>query len=127
MSFPDSDSCEILTHGKPLLHVRAPTEFSMGEFPGAINMMENDEKHRVGIRNKQAGHASALKLGHALVNGQIKFNHIANWMEFARAHPDGYFYCSYGGSQSLISQQRLAELAFNARVSWVGTRPCKVF
>jgi tRNA 2-selenouridine synthase len=96
------------------LDVRAPTEFSQGSFPGAINMplMEDDERHRVGIRYKQAGHASAIKLGHELVNGQIKSERVARWVEFARAHPDGYLYCFRGGSRSLISQQWLAEAGF---------------
>jgi tRNA 2-selenouridine synthase len=112
MTRSDSDSyAEILTSGKPLLDVRAPIEFSLGAFPGAINMplMEDDERHRVGIRFKQAGHASALKLGHELVNGQVKSERVARWVEFARAHPDGYLYCFRGGSRSLISQQWLAE------------------
>jgi tRNA 2-selenouridine synthase len=109
---PDSDSyAEILTSGRPLLDVRAPIEFSLGAFPGAVNipLMEDDERHRVGIRYKQAGHASAIKLGHELVNGQIKSERVARWVEFARAHPDGYLYCFRGGSRSLISQQWLAE------------------
>ena len=112
MTRPDSDSyAEILTSGRPLLDVRAPIEFSLGAFPGAINvpLMEDDERHRVGIRYKQAGHASAIKLGHELVNGQIKSERVAKWVEFARAHPDGYLYCFRGGSRSLISQQWLAE------------------
>jgi tRNA 2-selenouridine synthase len=112
MTRADSDSyAEILISGLPLLDVRAPIEFAMGSFPGAINvpLMEDDERHRVGIRYKQAGHASALKLGHELVNGQIKSERVARWVEFARAHPDGYLYCFRGGSRSLISQQWLAE------------------
>jgi tRNA 2-selenouridine synthase len=108
----DSDSyAEILASGRPLLDVRAPIEFSLGAFPGAINipLMEDEERRRVGIRYKQAGHASALKLGHELVDGQIKSERVARWVEFARAHPDGYLYCFRGGSRSLISQQWLAE------------------
>jgi tRNA 2-selenouridine synthase len=112
MARPDSDNyAEILRSGVPLLDVRAPIEFSHGAFPGATNipLMEDEERHRVGVRYKQAGHASAIKLGHELVNGQIKSDRVAKWVEFARAHPDGYMYCFRGGSRSQISQQWLAD------------------
>ena len=58
----DSDNyAEILNSGVPLLDVRAPVEFSQGAFPGAINLplMEDEERHRVGTRYKQAGQDSA--------------------------------------------------------------------
>lgn len=112
MARPDScNYAEILTSGAALLDVRAPVEFSQGAFPGAVNMplMEDEERHRVGVRFKQAGHASATKLGHEIVNGQIKSDRVAKWVDFARAHPEGYLYCFRGGSRSLISQQWLAE------------------
>jgi tRNA 2-selenouridine synthase len=58
MTRSDSDGyADILNRGVPLLDVRAPVEFSQGAFPGAINLplMEDEERHRVGLRYKQAG------------------------------------------------------------------------
>ena len=112
MTRSDSDGyADILNRGVPLLDVRAPVEFSQGAFPGAINLplMEDEERHRVGLRYKQAGQDSAIKLGHELVSGQIKNERVAKWVEFAKAHPEGYLYCFRGGLRSRISQQWLAE------------------
>ncbi|MEY3739723.1 MAG: hypothetical protein RLZZ192_399 [Pseudomonadota bacterium] len=112
MTRPDSDHyAEILSSGAPLLDVRAPIEFSQGAFPGAINipLMEDEERHKVGTRYKQAGQDSAIKLGHELVNGHVKAARVAKWVEFARKNPDGYLYCFRGGLRSRISQQWLAE------------------
>jgi len=112
MTRSDSDGyADILNRGVPLLDVRAPVEFSQGAFPGAINLplMEDEERHRVGLRYKQAGQDSAIKLGHELVSGQIKNARVAKWGEFAKAHPEGYLYCFRGGLRSRISQQWLAE------------------
>ena len=112
MTRSDSDGyADILNRGVPLLDVRAPVEFSQGAFPGAINLplMEDEERHRVGKRYKQAGQDSAIKLGHELVSGQIKNERVAKWVEFAKAHPEGYLYCFRGGLRSRISQQWLIE------------------
>ena len=112
MTPADSDAyADILHRGVPLLDVRAPVEFSQGAFPGAINLplMGDEERHRVGLRYKQAGQDSAIKLGHELVSGQIKNERVAKWVEFAKAHPEGYLYCFRGGLRSRISQQWLAE------------------
>ena len=92
MTRSDSDGyADILNRGVPLLDVRAPVEFSQGAFPGAINLplMEDEERHRVGKRYKQAGQDSAIKLGHELVSGQIKNERVAKWVEFAKAHLAG--------------------------------------
>jgi tRNA 2-selenouridine synthase len=108
----DSDNyAEILNSGVPLLDVRAPVEFSQGAFPGAINLplMEDEERHRVGTRYKQAGQDSAIKLGHELVSGSTKDERVARWVQFASENPDGYLYCFRGGLRSRLSQQWLAD------------------
>ena len=105
------DYQSIFLSGTPLLDVRAPIEFNQGAFPGAINiaLMQDEERHQVGLRYKQKGQDSAIILGHELVNGEIKQARVAQWVAFAKAHPDGYLYCFRGGLRSRISQEWLAE------------------
>ena len=109
---PDSQDYRAILLGKvPLLDVRAPLEFTQGSFPGAVNLplMNDEERHLVGLQYKRAGQDSAIRLGHQLVHGAIKEERVARWAEFARTHPDGYLYCFRGGLRSQISQQWLAE------------------
>ncbi len=109
---PDTeDYASILMSGVPLLDVRAPIEFAQGAFPAAVNfpLMNDEERQRVGLRYKQAGQDSAIVLGHELVGGDIKEQRVAQWLRFAKDHPEGYLYCFRGGLRSRISQQWLAE------------------
>jgi tRNA 2-selenouridine synthase len=94
-----------------LLDVRAPIEFEQGAFPGASNhpLMNDDERHQVGLRYKQVNQEAAIKLGHELVSGDIKAARVTQWKAFAQAHPEGYLYCFRGGLRSRISQSWLAE------------------
>jgi len=95
----------------PLLDVRAPIEFAQGAFPGAINLplMNDEERHQVGLQYKKKGQDAAIVLGHELVKGELKQARVAQWAAFANAHPDGYLYCFRGGLRSRITQQWLAE------------------
>ncbi len=95
----------------PLMDVRAPIEFEQGAFPNAVNqpLMDDQERHEVGIRYKQAGQDAAIKLGNKLVSGEIKAQRIARWKRFAEQHPDGYLYCFRGGLRSRTAQQWLKE------------------
>ncbi|WP_198263840.1 tRNA 2-selenouridine(34) synthase MnmH [sulfur-oxidizing endosymbiont of Gigantopelta aegis] len=95
----------------PLMDVRAPIEFEQGAFPMAVNhpLMNDQERHDVGIRYKQQGQDAAIKLGNKLVSGELKEQRIAQWQAFAKAHPDGYLYCFRGGLRSRTTQQWLKE------------------
>ncbi len=90
----------------PLIDVRAPVEFEAGAFPTAVNLplMNNDERHRVGIRYKAAGQEAAIALGHKLVSGEVKAERIAAWEQFMAAHPNALIYCFRGGLRSQLSQ-----------------------
>ena len=95
----------------PLMDVRAPLEFSQGAFPCAVNhpLMNDQQRHDVGLRYKQQGQDAAIKLGHKLVSGELKEQRIAQWRAFAEQHPDGYLYCFRGGLRSRTVQQWLKE------------------
>lgn len=95
----------------PLLDVRAPVEFQQGAFPGAVNLplLDDAERHWVGLCYKAQGQTAAIELGRQLVSGSVKEARVAAWRRFAAAHPEGALYCFRGGLRSRISQQWLAE------------------
>ncbi|MCL7943095.1 tRNA 2-selenouridine(34) synthase MnmH [Marinobacter sp. ATCH36] len=111
-SRPDtSDYLALFLNDVPLMDVRAPVEFSKGSFPGAINapLMNDEERHRVGICYKEKGQDEAIKLGHQLVSGDIKAQRIEAWRRFTAEHPTGYLFCFRGGLRSRLSQQWIRE------------------
>jgi len=107
------DFRHIFLSGVPLLDVRAPVEFARGAFPGAVNLplMDDEERHQVGLCYTEQGQDAAIELGHQLVSGDLKAARIAGWARFAQAHPDGYLYCFRGGLRSQLVQQWLRDEA----------------
>jgi tRNA 2-selenouridine synthase len=106
-----SDFERLFLDDTPLLDVRAPVEFGKGSFPEAENhpLLNDDERHRVGIRYKEAGQQAAIDLGHELVHGSIKAERVTAWRAFAERHPEGALYCFRGGLRSRIVQDWLRE------------------
>jgi tRNA 2-selenouridine synthase len=101
----------LLANGTPFIDVRAPAEFATGAVPGAINLplLNDRERHQVGITHKEQGSASAVALGETLVSGAIKRQRIDAWAATATAQPDAWLYCWRGGMRSQIAQGWLAE------------------
>ncbi|MBN8432257.1 tRNA 2-selenouridine(34) synthase MnmH [Microbulbifer salipaludis] len=109
---PDSENYrDIFLRDLPLIDTRAPTEYSKGSFPTAVNLplMTDAERQKVGTCYKQHGQQAAISLGHTLVRGKIKQQRVDRWAEFAQANPQGYLFCFRGGLRSQISQQWLHE------------------
>jgi len=108
-----NDLRELFLHDVPLLDVRAPVEFAEGAFPTAENhpLIDDAERHRVGLAYKEQGQAQAIVLGEQLVSGAIKAQRIAAWRAFLQRHPDAVLYCFRGGMRSKISQQWLLQEA----------------
>ena len=69
-----------LLQGEPFLDVRAPIEFADGALPGAVNrpLLDDNERHQVGLCYKQQGPSAALDLGHHLVSGEVKAARVEN-------------------------------------------------
>ena len=112
MSLSESQNYEnILLNSSALLDVRAPIEFAQGAFPAAANLplLNDEERHRVGICYKQQGKEQAIDIGHRLVSGTIRQKRVESWVQFTRRHHDVYLYCFRGGLRSRISQQWLHE------------------
>ena len=101
----------IVLENRPLIDVRAPVEFNKGAFPTATNLplMNDEERHLIGIRYKEQGNTSAVELGKELVT-PLKQERVKAWSDFVQAHPDAYLYCFRGGQRSQISQAWLKEV-----------------
>ncbi len=107
-SRPDTDDyLSLFLNDVPLMDVRAPVEFAKGSFPSAENapLMNDEERHRVGICYKEKGQDKAIELGHQLVSGDIKAQRIEAWKRFVARHPEGYLFCFRGGLRSRLTQQ----------------------
>lgn len=111
MDLTREDFDRLLLDGRPLLDVRAPVEYERGAIPGAVNLplLDDDERHAVGLRYKQAGQDAAIALGHELVGGERRAARTRAWTEWVDAHPDGLLYCFRGGLRSRTVQQWVAE------------------
>ncbi len=101
----------IVLENRPLIDVRAPIEFEKGAFPHSVNLplMNDEERHLVGIRYKKQGNDKAVKLGHTLISGSSKEARVKAWCDFIEAHSDAMLYCFRGGQRSQISQEWMKE------------------
>ncbi|SET11762.1 tRNA 2-selenouridine(34) synthase MnmH [Kosakonia radicincitans] len=106
-----TDYLTILRDTTPLIDVRAPIEFQQGALPGAINLplMNDSERAAVGTCYKKAGPEAALRLGHQLVQGELREQRMQAWLQACKQNPRGYICCARGGQRSHIVQQWLRE------------------
>ena len=112
MELPQIDDYQrLFINDVPMMDVRAPVEYEQGAFPHTVNLplMNDEERHDVGIRYKEAGQDEAITLGHELVSGEIKQARVNDWQHFTEDHPEGVLYCFRGGMRSKISQQWIYE------------------
>lgn len=105
------DLRSLFLHDVPLLDVRAPVEFADGAFPTAYNLplIDDEERHRIGITYKELGQDQAIALGESLVSGAAREARIAAWRDYLQRHPNAVLYCFRGGMRSKISQRWLLE------------------
>lgn len=102
---------EIFLQNTPIMDVRAPVEFAAGAFPGAVNvpLLDDDQRHLVGLEYAQQGQDAAVDLGHKLASPEVRAQRLNSWKKFISAHPDGYLYCFRGGLRSTTTQAWLAD------------------
>jgi len=100
-----ADHRRVLREGLPLIDLRAPAEFALGAFPGAVNLplLTDVERAAVGQRYKQCGQQAAIALGEELVSGDVRNARIDAWRNFVTAHPGTLLYCWRGGLRSQIA------------------------
>ncbi|MFN0032133.1 MAG: tRNA 2-selenouridine(34) synthase MnmH [Flavobacteriales bacterium] len=87
-----------------ILDVRSPGEYKQGHVPGAVNLplLNNEERHMVGITYKQEGNHAAVRKGFELVG-----HRFASFIDQARAlagNGDMLVYCWRGGLRSTVMQ-----------------------
>lgn len=86
-------------------------EFNRGAFPGATNipLLNDEQRHLIGIRYKEKGQDKAIELGMELITPEIRASLLKAWRHFITKNPEGYLYCFRGGLRSRITQKWLAE------------------
>lgn len=113
----------------PLIDVRAPIEYKHGAFPNAVNLpiMDDHERKIVGTYYKSYGQKRAINKGYELVQGAIRENRIASWMNFFEQHPNGYLYCFRGGLRSKLTQKWLKNLGAEIPIVEGGYKALRTF
>jgi len=98
-----------------MLDVRAPIEFENGAFPTSVNipLLDNEQRHQIGICYKNHGQEAAINLGLKLVSGDVKQQRLDAWSGFIANNPNTHLYCFRGGLRSRTSQQWLADQGIN--------------
>ena len=89
--------------------MRAPVEFRFGHLPQSVNLplIDDLERHKIGIVYKEQGAEAALALGHELVQGELKVARVEAWRDQFRKWPEAAITCFRGGQRSQISQEWL--------------------
>lgn len=105
-----------------LLDVRAPVEVAAGALPFAVTqpILTDEERHRVGIRYKEAGQEEAVKLGYALTAPHLP-QRIAAWREVAAAGPTAVA-CWRGGLRSRLAAEFIGDEVVRVRGGYKAVR-----
>ncbi len=106
-----TDLGQVVKQKMRLLDVRAPVEYLAGAVPGADNipLLDDVQRHQVGLVYQQQGQAAAIQLGLKLIDEPTKQQRIDHWQVHAAQYPGGALYCFRGGLRSRVSQQWLYE------------------
>ena len=109
------DFLSIVLNETPLLDVRAPVEFEKGAFKNAANIpiLEDEERHLVGIEYKKSGNEAAVRLARELIKEEGKEARTKKWLKWLESHPDAILYCFRGGQRSRIAQEWLKEAGYD--------------
>lgn len=99
------DIRQLFVKQTPLIDVRAPVEFNQGAFASAVNLpiLDDEQRHLVGICYKDKGQQAAIALGQQLVSGDLKSQRIDAWQQHIKANPSTVLYCFRGGLRSKTS------------------------
>lgn len=108
-----ADYTSLVIKDIPLIDVRAPVEYIAGSFPNSVNLpiLDDEDRHLVGICYKQYGREAAFSLAYKRVSGKVKEGRVASWADYHRSNPTAKIFCFRGGMRSKTSQQWLLEEA----------------
>ena len=95
----------LLSQAVPLIDIRAPIEYARGSFPSAVNLplLNDPERHEIGVIYKKKGQQAALERGFELVSGAVRQSRVNAWLEFIELHEQAALYCFRGGLRSEIA------------------------
>lgn len=95
-----SSFIDLIKQGIPVLDVRSPKEFQSGHIPGAISLplLDDAERHEVGITYKEKGRDAAVHLGYRLVGH--KFSDYIDAAKEKLTEGKLCIYCWRGGIRS---------------------------
>lgn len=110
-----ADFLSLFLNDTPLMDVRAPIEVNKGSFPFSINhpLLDNQQRHDIGVRYKKQGEQAAIQLGLELATPEIRAQRYKQWIRFCEQNPEGYLFCFRGGLRSHTTQQWLKEQGFH--------------
>jgi len=110
-----ADYLSLFLNDTPLMDVRAPVEANKGSFPCSINhpLLDNEQRHEIGIRYKEQGEQAAIQLGLDLATPEIRAQRYKQWISFCKQNPEGYLFCFRGGLRSRTTQQWLKEQGYH--------------
>ncbi|MEM7216736.1 MAG: tRNA 2-selenouridine(34) synthase MnmH [Pseudomonadota bacterium] len=112
-----ADLRDWLRDGRPIIDVRAPTEFAQGSVTAAVNLpiLDDEQRHQVGIRFKSAGQAAAIELGETLVSAELKTARVHAWTQYSARFPLApAVMCWRGGLRSGYAVEWLREAGVSA-------------
>lgn len=92
-----------------LIDVRSEGEFAQGALPHSVNapILNDAERHQVGLTYKQQGQEAAVALGYRLVEPLIE-ERRSRWVELARGSPEqAIVTCWRGGMRSALATEQM--------------------
>ncbi len=100
----------LLNNGS-IIDVRSPVEFLSGSIPGSVNLpVLNDlERHQVGLCYKQMGQEAAVRLGYEIVSKSNLEEKRTLWINHLKRHPESILTCFRGGLRSQSTQKFILE------------------
>ncbi len=101
----------------PILDLRSEGEFSKASLPNSVNIpiLNDEERHLVGIEHKKRGNDAAVALGNRLVSGEKRDKLIEAWKSAIEANPEMILMCFRGGQRSGIAQMWLEEAGYKVK------------
>ena len=130
MTFIPPSKFESLFRSSPhWIDVRAPIEWEQGSIPGSINLpiLNNEERHQIGLTYKSEGQEAAIDLGNRLVSGKTREQRIEAWKLAREDFPSIAIYCFRGGLRSRTAQNWLSSSGFPCPVIEGGYKALRNF
>jgi tRNA 2-selenouridine synthase len=115
--FSAKQALTISEHDFALIDVRSESEFAQGHIPGFVNfpLLNDNERHQVGLTYRKSGQEAAVKLGYDLVNPD-SLARIERWQNQIQksAEKKGLITCWRGGLRSKLVAESILKSGFSA-------------